>query len=100
MDENISPLFKQSPAGRIGDAATYLARLNEADIPRSAYGLGLTIAQALIQGLTQLQWEQEQRGTVAALANQSPDPTASFATVANRYEQTIAHFKELGLWPW
>ncbi len=43
--------------------------------------------------------ENEQQNTVNKLTNQPPDEKATHADVANRYEQTIAHLKDLVLWP-
>jgi hypothetical protein len=34
------------------------------------------------------------------LSQQPTDKTSSYADAANRYEQTMAYFKDLVLWPW
>ena len=66
----------------------------------SDYRLVMTIKHAVSQGLTEEQWKEGQDKTVSLLINQPPDEVRLHADAANRYEQTVACFKDLVLWPW
>ena len=83
---------------------TYSASIQQAmrydKLSSSDYRLAMTIMDAVSQGLTEEKWRQEHQGTVSILINQLPDEAASHVDVANRYEQIVACFKELLLWPW
>ena len=88
----------------MSDKAEYSAHIQEAmrynKLRPSEYHIAMTIMHAISHGLNKEIWENEQQNTVSKLINQPPDEKAPHADVANRYEQTIAHFKDLALWPW
>ena len=88
----------------MSDTATYSAHIQEAmrydKLRPSDYHIVMTIMSALSRGLTEEKWENEQQSTVNALTNQPPDEKRPHIDTANRYEQTIACFKDQGLWPW
>jgi hypothetical protein len=95
---------EQSSKRKIGDASAYSARLQEAmrydKLPSANYSLVMTILNAVAQGYTEEQWQEEQQQALKTLTDQHPDPKMSHADVANRYEQTISYLKDLSLWPW
>ena len=104
MSKQPSKANEQISSSRMSDTAAYSARIQEAmryDKLRPAdYHIVMTIMSALSRGLTEEKWENEQQSTVNALTNQPPDEKRPHIDAANRYEQTIAGFKDLGLWPW
>jgi len=104
MSKQSSEANEQISIRRISDTATYSARIQEAmrydKLGSSDYPIVLTIMRAVSQGFTEEKWEKEQQSTVSILTNQPPDKKAPHADAANRYEQTVAYFKDLVLWPW
>ena len=94
----------QISAGRLSDTAAYSARIQEAmrydKLRPSEYHIVMTIMRAVSQESNEDKWENEQQSTVSMLINQPPDEKKPHTDSANRYEQTIACFKDLGLWPW
>jgi hypothetical protein len=86
------------------DAVSYSARIQEAmrydKLGSSDYRLVMTILYAISQGWTEEKWKKEQHGTVSFLIDRPPDEVAPHVDAANRYEQMIACFKDLLLWPW
>src|SRR5690349_19953730 len=104
MSKQPSAANKQIPSGRMSDTAAYSARIQEAmrydKLRSSDYPIVMTIMHAVSQGCTEEQWGKEQQRTVSILTKQPPDKKAPHADAANRYEQTIACFKDLLLWPW
>jgi hypothetical protein len=104
MRTQFSETHKPNPSGRMSDTAAYSTRIQEAmrydKLGSSDYLMVLTILRAIAQGWTEEQWKQEQHRTVSVLTNQPPDKQTPQADAANRYEQTIACFKDLVLWPW
>ncbi|SRR5579884_1776257 len=89
---------------RRGKVVAYSARIQEAmrynKLSSSDYRLAMTIMDAVAKGLTEEKWRQEQHRIVSILINRLPDETLSHGDVANRYEQMVACFKDLFLWPW
>jgi hypothetical protein len=104
MSKQPSQAHEHIPSGRMSVTAAYSARIQEAmrydKLRSSDYHIVMTIMHAVSQGCTEEKWEKEQQSTVSILANQPPDKKTPHADAANRYEQTIACFKDLGLWPW
>lgn len=104
MSEQSSEANEHIPLGRMSDTAAYSAHIQEAmrydKLATSDYPIVLTIMRAVSQGCTEEKWKEEQLSTVNILTNQPPDKTSLHADAANRYEQTIACFKDLVLWPW
>jgi len=88
----------------MSDTAAYSTRIQEAmrydKLGSSDYLMVLTILRAIAQGWTEEQWKQEQHRTVSMLTKQPPDKQTPHSDAANRYEQTIASFKDFVLWPW
>jgi hypothetical protein len=95
---------EQISSGRLSETAAYSARIQEAmrydKLRPSDYHIVMTIMRAISQESSQEKWENEQQSTVNALTDQPPDERKPHTEAANRYEQTIACFKDLGLWPW
>ncbi len=104
MRKQPSETHEPHPSGRMSDTAAYSTRIQEAmrydKLGSSDYLMVLTILRAVAQGWTEEQWKQEQQRTVSVLTKQPPDEQTPHADAANRYEQTIACFKDLVLWPW
>jgi hypothetical protein len=104
MSKQPSQTDEQISSSRLSDTAAYSARIQEAmrynKLRPSDYHIVMTIMRAVSQGLTEEKWENEQQSTVNVLTNQPPDEKTPHADAANRYEQTIACFKDLVLWPW
>ncbi len=104
MSKQPSEANMQIPSVRMSETAVYSARIQEAmrydKLRSSDYQIVMTIMHAVSQGLTEEQWEKEQQRTVSILTKQPPDKKTPHADAANRYEQTIACFKDLLLWPW
>jgi len=90
--------------GTMSDTAVYSASIQQAmrydKLRSSDYPIVMTIMHAVSQGFSKEQWEKEQQRTVSILTKQPPDKKTPYADAANRYEQTIACFKDLLLWPW
>jgi phosphoenolpyruvate carboxylase len=88
----------------MSEIVLYTARIQEAmrydKLSASDYRLVMTIMHAVSQGLTEEQWKEEQDKTIRILTNQLPDEVRLHVDTANRYEQTVACFKDLVLWPW
>ena len=93
-----------SSSKRIGEIMAYSARIQETmrydKLSSSDYRLAMTIMDAISQGLTEEKWRQKQHRTVSFLINQLPDEATPHFDAANRYEQMVACFKDLLLWPW
>jgi hypothetical protein len=104
MSKQPSKANEQISSSRLSDTAAYSAHIQEAmrydKLRPSDYHIVMTIMHAVSQGLTEEKWENEQQSTVNVLTNQPPDEKTPHADAANRYEQTIACFKDLVLWPW
>lgn len=104
MSKQISGANEPIPSSRMSDTATYSAHIQEAmrynKLRPSEYHIAMTIMHAISHGLNEEKWENEQQNSVNMLTKQPTDEKATHSDVANRYEQTIAHFKDLALWPW
>jgi hypothetical protein len=104
MSKQPSQANTQIPFGRMSDTAVYSARIQQAmrcdKLRSSDYPIVMTIMHAVSQGFSKEQWEKEQQRTVSILTKQPSDKKTPYADAANRYEQTIACFKDLLLWPW
>ena len=96
--------YEPHPLSRMSDTTAYSAHIQEAmrydKLGSLDYSMVLTILHAVAQGWTEEQWKQEQHRTVSVLTKQPPDKQTPHADAANRYEQTIACFKDFVLWPW
>jgi hypothetical protein len=104
MRKPSSETHEPNSSGRMSDTAAYSTRIQEAmrydKLGSSDYLMVLTILRAVAQGWTEEQWKQEQHRTVSVLTLLPADKTTPHADAANRYEQAIAYFKDLVLWPW
>jgi len=104
MSKQPAKTNEQISSSRMSDTADYSAHIQEAmrynKLRPSEYHIAMTIMHAISHGLNEEKWENEQQGAVKMLTNQPPDEKTPHADAANRYEQTIAHFKDLVLWPW
>jgi hypothetical protein len=104
MLKQSSETYEPHPLSKMSDTTAYSAHIQEAmrydKLGSLDYSMALTILHAVAQGWTEEQWKQEQHRTVSMLSQQPTDKTSSYADAANRYEQTIAYFKDLALWPW
>jgi hypothetical protein len=104
MSKQPSEANEQNSSSRMSETAAYSAHIQEAmrydKLRPSDYHLAITIMHAVSHGLTEEKWENEQQSTVNILTNQPPDEKTPHADATNRYEQTIARFKDLVLWPW
>jgi hypothetical protein len=104
MSKQSSGANEQISSSRMSDTADYSAHIQEAmrynKLRPSEYHIVMTIMHAISHGLTEEKWENEQQSAVNILTNQPPDEKTPHADAANRYEQTIARFKDLVLWPW
>jgi len=104
MSKQPSEANMQILSGRMSETAVYSARIQEAmrydKLHSSDYQIVMTIMHAVSQGFTEKQWEKEQQRIVSILTKQPPNQKTPHADAANRYEQTIACFKDLVLWPW
>jgi hypothetical protein len=89
---------------KINSATIYSARVQEAmrydKLSSAEYPLVMTILDAVLQGLTEDEWQKKHQDTLKALTNQPPDKRTSHTDTANRYEQMICSLKDLMLWPW
>jgi hypothetical protein len=89
---------------RIGNAAAYSARIQEAmrydKLSSSDYRLVIILLKAVREGGTHEQWKEEYQRSVNALVHQPVDEKTSHGDATNRYEQTVSHLKDLALWPW
>ena len=104
MSKQTSGANELISSSRMSDTAEYSAHIQEAmrynKLRTSEYHIAMTIMHAISHGLNKEMWENEQQSAVNKLTNQPPDEKTPHADVANRYEQTIANFKDLLLWPW
>ncbi len=104
MSKQSSETHEPNSSGRMSDTAAYSTRIQEAmrydKLGSSDYLMVLTILRAVAQGWTEEQWKQEQRRTVSVLTQLPADKQTPQVDAANRYERTIACFKDLVLWPW
>ena len=104
MSKQPSQANTKIPLGTMSDTAVYSASIQQAmrydKLRSSDYPIVMTIMHAISQGFSKEQWEKEQQRTVSILTKQAPDKKTPYADAANRYEQTIACFKDLLLWPW
>jgi hypothetical protein len=104
MNNRSTEAYEPKSMARMTATAAYSAHIQEAmryDKLRPAdYSLVMSIMHAVSQGFTENQWETEQQNTVKALHNRPPDKESAYADTADHYEQTIALFKNLTLWPW
>ena len=104
MSKPSSEAHEHLPLGRMSETAAYSARIQEVmrydKLGSSDYPLVVTIMHAVAQGWTEEQWKHEQHRRVSVLTKQPPDQNTPHADTASRYEQTIACFKDLALWPW
>jgi hypothetical protein len=104
MSKQPSEANEKNSSSRMSETAAYSAHIQEAmrydKLRPSDYHIVMTIMHAVSQGLTEEKWENEQQSAVSVLTNQPPDKKTRHTDAANRYEQTIACFKDLGLWPW
>jgi len=104
MSKQPSQANTKIPLGTMSDTAVYSASIQQAmrydKLRSSDYPVVMTIMHAVSQGFSKEQWEKEQQRTVSILTKLPPDKKTPYADAANRYEQTIACFKDLLLWPW
>ena len=104
MSKQPSQANTKIPLGTMSDTAVYSASIQQAmrydKLRSSDYPIVMTIMHAVSQGFSKEQWEKEQQRTVSILTKQPSDKKTPYADAANRYEQTIACFKDLLLWPW
>jgi len=104
MSKQPSQANTKIPLGTMSDTAVYSASIQQAmrydKLRSSDYPIVMTIMHAISQGFSKEQWEKEQQRTVSILTKLPPDKKTPYADAANRYEQTIACFKDLLLWPW
>ena len=104
MSKQPSQANTKIPLGTMSDTAVYSASIQQAmrydKLRSSDYPIVMTIMHAVSQGFSKEQREKEQQRTVSILTKQPPDKKTPYADAANRYEQTIACFKDLLLWPW
>jgi hypothetical protein len=104
MNKRSTEAYDPKSLARITATAAYSAHIQEAmrfdKLRPSDYSLVMSIMHAVSQGFTEHQWETEQKSAVKALHNRPPDKESAHADTADRYEQTIALFKNLTLWPW
>ena len=104
MSEQPSKANEQISSSRMSNTAAYSALIQEAmrydKLRPSDYHVVMTIKHAISQGLTEEKWENEQQSTVNVLKKNPTDKKIAHTDAANRYEQTIDCFKDLGLWPW
>lgn len=104
MSNEFSETKGRMPTRRMGDTVAYSARMQEAmrydKLSIADYRLVMTIMYAISHGLTEEKWQEEQQKTVSILIQQPPDAKTPHADAASRYEQTVACFKDLALWPW
>lgn len=104
MSNQFAEAHEPFPSKRAWKIMAYSARIQEAmrydKLSSSDYRLAMTIMDAVSQGLTEEKWRQEHHRIVSFLIDQLPDEAASHVDVANRYEQMVACFKDLLLWPW
>src|SRR5437660_2099845 len=100
MSKQPAKTNEQISSSRLSDTAAYSAHIQEAmrydKLRPSDYHIAMTIMHAISQGLTEEKWENEQQGAVKMLTNQPPDEKTPHTDAANRYEQTIDCFKDLG----
>ncbi len=93
----------QAPFNR-KKSSEYAAHVQEAmrhgELHSWQYPVAMTIHRALSQGLDEEAWKQEQQRSIESLVQKSPDAKAPHAEASNRYEQMVACFKDLHLWPW
>ncbi len=103
MSDQLSETTNQTAFNRMRGSA-YAAHMQEAmrygELRSWEYPVAMTIMRALSQGLTEEMWRQEQQRPLQALTERSPDTNTPHADLSNRYEQLMACFKELVLWPW
>jgi|SRR5579884_1979460 hypothetical protein len=104
MSNQFAEADEPSSSKRMGKIMAYSARIQEAmrydKLSSSDYRLVMTIMDAISKGLTEEKWRQEQQRIVSLLINRLPDEATPHVDVANRYEQMVACFKDLLLWPW
>lgn len=104
MSHQFAEAPEPSSPKRMSEIVAYSARIQEAmrydKLSSSDYRLVMTIRHAISQGLTEEQWKEVQHKTVNLLINQPADEAMPHAEAANRYEQMVASFKGLLLWPW
>ena len=104
MSKQTSGANELISSSRMSDTAEYSAHIQEAmrynKLGISEYHIAMTIMHAISRGLNEEKWKNEQQKVVSKLTNQPPDEKTPHADAANRYEQTIAYFKDLLLWPW
>jgi hypothetical protein len=104
MSEQFSETDKQTPRPKVGEAAVYSARVQEAmrhdRLSSSDYPLVMTIMRAITQGHTEEQWKEEQQRSLKALINQPADKNIPHSDAADRYEQIANNLKDINLWPW
>lgn len=104
MSHQFAEAHEPSSPKRMSEIVAYSARIQEAmrynKLSSLDYRIVMTIMHAVSQGLTEEQWKEEQHRTVSLLINQPADEITPHAEAANRYEQMVACFKDLVLWPW
>jgi hypothetical protein len=104
MSDQFAEAHEPFSSKRTWEIMAYSARIQEAmrydKLSSSDYHLAMTIMEAVSRGLTEQKWRQEQHKAISFLINRLPDEAAPHVDVANRYEQMVACFKDLFLWPW
>jgi len=101
---NQTPETANQVASNRGKSSTYAAYIQEAmrhgELRSWEYPVAMTIHRALMQGLDEEAWKQEQQRSIEALSQKSPDEKTPHTEASNRYEQLVACFKDMDLWPW
>ena len=104
MSNEFSETNGRIPSRRMSDTVAYSARMQEAmrydKLSIADYRLVMTIMDAISRGFTEEKWQKEQQRTVSVLTQQPPDEKTPHADAVSRYEQMVACFKDLALWPW
>jgi hypothetical protein len=103
MSDQLSETTNQTAFNRMR-GSTYATHMQEAmrygELRSWEYPVAMTIMRAISQGLTEEMWRQEQQRSLQALTERTPDANTPHVDLPNRYEQLVACFKELVLWPW
>jgi hypothetical protein len=104
MMSNQSPETTNQPAFNRSKSSEYAAHIQEAmrhgELRSWEYPVAMTIMRALSQGLDEEAWKLEQKRSIEALTQKSPDEKTPHTESANRYEQMVLRFKDQHLWPW
>ncbi len=101
---NQSPETTDQTASYRRISSDYAAHVQEAmrhgELRSWEYPVAMTLMRALSQGLDEEAWKQEQQRAIETLSKKSPDEKTPHTEEANRYDQMVARFKDMHLWPW